>query len=99
MRYADNRVAGFEHEDDARSFLGALRERLEAFDLSLQPDKTCLIGFGRCAAERRRKHGLCKPESFNFLGFTFLCGTSRQGRFLLRRKTHRDRMMRIELTR
>ena len=92
VRYADDVVAGFEHEDDARRFLDAMRERLEAFTLSLHPDKTRLIEFGRYAAERRRSRGLGKPETFNFLGFIFLCGTSRQGRFLLWRRTRRDRM-------
>ena len=45
------------------------RARLEEFSLSLHPDKTRLIEFGRYAAERRRKKGLGKPETFNFLGF------------------------------
>ncbi len=85
-------VVGFEHENDARRFLTDLRERLEAFALSLHPDKTRLLEFGRFAAERRRKRGLGKPETFNFLGFTHICGRSRTGRFQLMRKTRRDRM-------
>jgi len=92
VRYADDLVVGFELEDDARRFLEAMRERFEAFDLSLHPDKTRLIEFGRHAAERRAARGLGKPETFNFLGFTFYCGVSRRGRFLLKRKTRRDRM-------
>ncbi len=92
VRYADDLVIGFELEDDARRFLEAMRERFEAFDLSLHPDKTRLIAFGRYAAERRAARGLGKPETFNFLGFTFYCGLSRRGRFLLKRKTRRDRM-------
>ena len=60
--------------------------------LSLHPDKTRLIEFGRFAATNRGKRGLGKPETFSFLGFTFICGKSRQGRFLLKRKTRRDRM-------
>src|SRR6516225_6143211 len=59
---------------------------------SCHPDKTRLIEFGRFAATNRGKRGLGKPETFAFLGFTFICGKSRQGRFLLTRKTRRDRM-------
>jgi group II intron reverse transcriptase/maturase len=92
VRYADDLVAGFEHEDDARRFLDAMRERLGAFALSLHPDKTRLIAFGRYAAVERQRRGLSKPETFAFLGFVFICGTSRKGRFLLKRKTRPDRM-------
>lgn len=92
VRYADDVVAGFEHEDDARRFLDAMRARFEEFTLSLHPDKTRLIEFGRHAAASREKRGLGKPETFNFLGFTFICGTSRQGRFLLYRRSRRDRV-------
>src|SRR6202040_2490116 len=92
VRYADDLVAGFEHEDDARRFLDAMRTRFEAFALALHPEKTRLIEFGRQAAVNREKRGLGKPETFNFLGFTFICGKSRGGRFLVHRKTRRDRM-------
>ena len=92
VRYADDIVVGFEHEADARRFWDAMRERLEEFALSLHPDKTRLIEFGRHAADRRARRGLGKPETFNFLGFTFICGKSRRGSFLLKRKTRRDRM-------
>ena len=93
VRYADDLVVGFEHEADARRFWDAMRDRLREFSLSLHPEKTRLIEFGRYAAERRAKRGLGKPESFTFLGFTFICGKTRQGKFLLCRKTRRDRMM------
>ena len=79
VRYADDIVAGFEHEADAERFLADLRERLEKFALSLHPDKTRLIEFGRHAADNRKKRGLGKPETFNFLGFTHICGRSRRG--------------------
>ena len=92
VRYADDTVAGFEYESDARRFLADLRERLEKFALSLHPDKTRLIEFGRFAAERRARRGLGKPGTFNFLGFTHICGQTRAGYFLLQRKTRRDRM-------
>lgn len=92
VRYADDLVAGFEHEADARRFWDAMRARLEQFGLALHEDKTRLLEFGRSAAGRRRRLGLGKPETFNFLGFTFICGKSRRGAFLLRRQTRRDRM-------
>ena len=93
VRYADDLVVGFEHETDARRFRDATRERLEEFSLSLHPEKTRLIEFGRHAATARKQRGLGKPETFNFLGFTLLCGRSRRGNFLLKRKTRRDRMV------
>jgi RNA-directed DNA polymerase len=92
VRYADDVVAGFEHEDDARRFLDAMRTRFEEFALSLHPDKTRLIEFGRHAAVRRERRGLGKPETFNFLGFTFIWGKSLKGNFLLHRKSRGDRM-------
>jgi RNA-directed DNA polymerase len=92
VRYADDFVVGFEYESDARRFWGALRVRLEEFALSLHPDKTRLIEFGRHAADRRAKAGHGKPETFKFLGFVFICGKSRRGQFSVQRKTRRDRM-------
>jgi len=92
LRYADDTVVGFEHEADARRFLEMMRTRLEEFALSLHPEKTRLIEFGRQAAADREQRGLGKPETFSFLGFTFICGKSRKGRFLIQRKTRQDRM-------
>ena len=92
VRYADDLVAGFEHEAEARRFLDAMRARLEAFALSLHPDKTRIIRFGRFAAQNRKERGQGKPETFDFLGFTFICGEKRNGGFLLKRKSRRDRM-------
>jgi len=92
VRYADDFIVGFQHEADARRFLDEMRARLQEFALSLHPNKTRLIEFGRHAAANRKRRGLDKPETFNFLGFTFISGTSRQGKFLLKRKTRRDRM-------
>src|ERR1700692_5062616 len=92
VRYADDLVAGFEHEGDARRFLDVMRERFEAFSLSVHPDKPRLIEFGRHAAADRKKRGVGRPETFAFLGFTFICGKSRRRTFQLQRKTRRDRM-------
>src|ERR1700736_99975 len=92
MRYADDIVVGFAHEVDARRFWDAMRKRFEEFALSLHPEKTRLIEFGRQAANRGYQRGLGRPETFNFLGFTHICGRSRHGIFLLKRKSRRDRM-------
>jgi group II intron reverse transcriptase/maturase len=92
VRYADDIVVGFQHQADAERFQAELTQRLAAFALTLHPDKTRLIAFGRHAAEHRNRHGLGKPETFDFLGFTHICGRSRAGRFQLRRRTRRDRM-------
>jgi RNA-directed DNA polymerase len=92
VRYADDFIIGVQHENDARRFLDGMRKRLQEFALSLHPEKTRLIEFGRFAAERRKRRGLGKPDTFNFLGFTFICGKTRAGKFQLQRKTRRDRM-------
>jgi group II intron reverse transcriptase/maturase len=97
VRYADDVVVGFERASDASRFLDAMRARLEEFSLSLHPEKTRLLEFGRYAAERRKKKGLGKPETFNFLGFTHICGKTRKGHFLLRRKCRSDRV-RVKLS-
>jgi RNA-directed DNA polymerase len=92
VRYADDVVAGFERRDDARRFLDELRARFEGFALSLHPEKTRLIEFGRFAASNRERRGLGKPETFNFLGFTFICGKTRAGKFVVNRASRRDRV-------
>jgi RNA-directed DNA polymerase len=93
VRYADDIVVGFQHEDEARRFWEEMRERLRAFSLTLHPEKTRLIEFGRFAARNRKMRGLGKPETFKFLGFVFICAKSRRGDFQLRRKSRGDRMM------
>jgi RNA-directed DNA polymerase len=92
VRYADDIVVGFQYESDAKAFWDAMRERLREFSLSLHEDKTRLIEFGRFAAQTRARRGQGKPETFNFLGFTLICGKTRAGRFLVLRKTRADRM-------
>jgi len=92
VRYADDIVAGFEHAEDAQRFLAELHTRVEKFALTLHPEKTRLLEFGRFATQKRARRGLGKPETFDFLGFTHIAGRSRDGRFQLKRKTRRDRM-------
>jgi len=85
-------IAGFEHQGDAERFLTDLRERFAKFALELHPGKTRLIEFGRHAARRRKARRLGRPETFDFLGFTHICGKTRDGRFGLRRVTISKRM-------
>jgi len=93
VRYADDAVLGFEHREEAERFLEQLRERLRKFGLELHPEKTRLIEFGRHATERRKKRGEGKPGTFNFLGFTHICGTSHKtGYFTVHRRTIGKRM-------
>src|ERR1700676_777957 len=92
VRYADDAVLGFEQREEADRFLEQLRERLRKFELELHPEKTRLIEFGRYATERRKKRGEGKPETFNFLGFTHICGTNKTGNFAVHRRTIGKRM-------
>ncbi|MCP4409127.1 MAG: group II intron reverse transcriptase/maturase, partial [Gammaproteobacteria bacterium] len=93
IRYADDIVLGFEHEGEARALLAEMRERLQMFGLTLHPEKTRLIQFGRRAINDRKRQGLGRPETFDFLGFTHFCTYSRtQGTFVIGRKTIRKRM-------
>jgi RNA-directed DNA polymerase len=93
VRYADDAVLGFQYRSDAERLLRELQERLAKFGLELHPEKTRLIEFGRYAAEHRRKRGKGKPETFNFLGFTHMCGRSRgTGYFTVFRRTMGKRM-------
>jgi group II intron reverse transcriptase/maturase len=87
IRYVDDIMVGFEKREEAEQFQEALRQRFARFGLELHPEKTRLIEFGRFAQERRRKRGLGKAESFNFLGFTHLSGQSRKGKFQIQRRT------------
>jgi group II intron reverse transcriptase/maturase len=92
VRYADDIVMGFQYRDDAERFRQEMEERLARFKLELHPDKTRLVEFGRFAAEDRKKRGEGKPETFDFLGFTHICGKTRKGKFAVLRKTIRKRM-------
>jgi len=92
VRFADDLVVGFEHREDAQRFLADLRERFAKFGLELHAEKTRLIEFGRFAAGRRRARGLGKPETCDYLGFTHICGKTREGRFKLKRITISKRL-------
>ena len=88
VRWADDFVVGFEHQSEAARFHQELAERFAKFKLKLHPEKTRVIEFGRYAAERRKRRGQGKPETFNFLGFTHICGKKRSnGMFTVWRRT------------
>ena len=86
VRYADDFVLGFQHRSDAERFLEDVRERFAEFGLELHPEKTRLVEFGRFAIANRAKRGERRPETFDFLGFTHYCRTTRKGGFGLGRK-------------
>lgn len=93
VRYADDFVVGFQNKSEAERFLADLRERFRKFRLELHPDKTRLLEFGPYAAEQRKRGGRGKPETFNFLGFTHICGKKRSnGMFTVLRQTMRKRL-------
>ncbi|MEY4578306.1 MAG: hypothetical protein RL701_3009 [Pseudomonadota bacterium] len=92
VRYADDLALGFQYESDAVRFRTALQQRLQRFGLELHPDKTRLLCFGSFAERDRCAQGKGKPETFDFLGFTHICGRSRRGKFLLIRRTSKKRM-------
>jgi len=93
VRYADDFVLGFQHRHEAERFLHDLRKRMESFGLALHPEKTRLIEFGRFAAENRRKREGRKPETFDFLGFTHICGCKRLSRgFIVKRHSTKKRL-------
>jgi len=92
VRYADDFIVGFQSRADAERFRTELRERFAKFGLELHPEKTRLLEFGPFAAEDRQRAGKGKPETFNFLGFTHICGKKRNGRFTVVRQTIRVRL-------
>lgn len=92
VRYLDDFIVGFQHRKDAEQFLSVLRERLGQFGLTLHPDKTRLLEFGRYAAERRQRRGQRKPETFQFLGFVHAGGRTRKGMFKVQRHTAAERL-------
>jgi RNA-directed DNA polymerase len=95
VRYADDFVMGFQHREEAERFLRELTERMGKFGLSLHPEKTRLIEFGRFAAANRKQRGQGKPDTFDFLGFTHICTTTRKGKsFTIKRKIMAKRFCR-----
>jgi len=92
VRFCDDFVVGFQYREDAERFLIDLRERFLRFNLELHKDKTRLIEFGRFAAQNRERQGKGKPETFNFLGFTHICGKTKKGKYMVLRHSMAKRV-------
>jgi len=92
VRYVDDIVLGFQYVSDAWRFQNELEERLSKFGLKLHPEKTRRLRFGRFASRDAALAGGGKPGTFDFLGFTHLCGKTREGRFQIFRRTSKARM-------
>ena len=90
VRFADDFVACFQHQGEAKHFMEALSVRLEKFSLTLAMEKTRCIAFGRFARANARRR-LEKPAEFTFLGFTHYCGKTKQGYFKVKRRTSRKK--------
>jgi len=93
IRYADDYVACFKQEADAKRFRIEMEQRLNQFGLEIAPEKTKILEFGPLAQERAKRRGERKAETFDFLGFTHYCTTTRSSkRFRIGRKTISKRM-------
>lgn len=91
VRYADDFVIGCQYPDDAHTGIALIKDRFNQFGLVLAQDKTRVIEFGRFAKERRTERKKGKPETFNFLGFTHYCGTTRKGTYVVKLKTSKQK--------
>ena len=94
VRYIDDFIVCFQYKGDAERFIEVLEKRLAKFALTLEPSKTRLIEFGRCAVQNRKERGEGKPDTLYFLGFTHFCTTNRKGNFKVGRKTEKSRLKR-----
>jgi len=92
VRYADDGLFCFQVESDARRFLSELKDRLAQFGLEVEPSKTDLIRFGRSADRHCAQDERKRPATFTFLGITHYVGKSRNGNFVVGRKTDSKRM-------
>jgi len=90
VRYADDFICMVQYHDDARYIEQALRERFAKFGLELHPEKTRIISFGRYERENGERQNR-RTNTFDFLGFTHYCDTSRKGKFIVGRKTSRKK--------
>ena len=92
MRYADDFVCCFQYKSEAEEFFQSLKVRLQKFNLEIAEDKTKIIPFGRFAEKDAKQTGNRKPATFDFLGFTHYCGTSKEGNLRMKRKTSRKKL-------
>jgi RNA-directed DNA polymerase len=85
-RFADDVVMGFELQEDAEKVLRVLPKRFGKYGLTIHPDKTRLVAFGRPSDTSGSK-----PGTFDYLGFTHYWGKSRRGKWIIKRKTSHQR--------
>ncbi len=90
VRYADDFVCMVQYQADARHIERTLRERFTRFDLELHPEKTRVFNFGRYERGNAKRQNR-RAGTFDFLGFTHFCGTSRRGKFIVGRRTSRKK--------
>lgn len=91
VRYADDYVCCFQYKEEAEDCYLQMKQRLERFGLEVAEEKTRILEFGRFAGRDRKKRGERKPETFDFLGFTFYCGKNRSGNFGVKVKSSRKK--------
>jgi RNA-directed DNA polymerase len=96
-RFADDFIICFQYMDDAKRTLEVLKKRFAKFSLELQPEKTRLIEFGRYAEERAKQFRNERPKTFDFLGFTYICGKTLKGKFTVTLQTSAKRFRRSVL--
>ena len=89
--YADDFIAGFEYKSEAERYYQELKERLSKYGLEIETSKSRLLEFGRYAKERRKRRGEGRPETFDFLGFTFHCGETLEGKYCVIPRTNSKR--------
>ena len=89
--YADDFIAGFQYKSEAEEYYKALKNRMSKFGLELESSKSRLLEFGRFAEHNRKARGEGKPETFDFLGFTFYCSKNRNGKFSVKAKTSKKK--------
>jgi group II intron reverse transcriptase/maturase len=93
VRFADDAILCFQHKEDAEKVMSVLPKRFEKYGLTLHPEKTRLIEFGRNAARNAKEQGK-RPETFDFLGFKHVCARSRKGKFAVHGRTIAKRLRR-----
>ena len=93
VNYADDFVVCFQYKWEAEQFYERLKHRMAYFGLSLAEEKCRLIEFGRFAVDNRKRRNEGKPETFDFLGFTHVCSSNRNGKFMVRRITSRKKFV------
>lgn len=94
IRYVDDFILCFQHREDAEKVLAALSQRFAEYGLTLHPEKTRLLEFGRSALVKSEQPGGKKPGTFDFLGFAHICRRSRKGKFTIHLRTVRKRLSR-----